>query len=274
MQTHERLVEVEVGVSQTGAHDAVTAFAIGGAAYLVAAIAHETIGHPVMTLLFGGKIQLLTSMGMIGTVNNRTIDLAGPIANLVVGILALNVLHRFPRASAHCRFFLWLAAGFNLFWGAGYLMYCGVLGNGDWLALIRGLQPLWLWRGCLILVGAIAFGLSVRIIAQSRIFVATYGTDTAQAIKRHRQALMLAYLSAGVVACAAAWFNPQGKRIVWEMAAPSSLLAGIGFFLAPISSRIAYPGPPVVIKRSMRWIVACAVMMFVYIATLGPGIRF
>src|SRR5258708_31753859 len=105
MQTHERLVEVEVGVSQTGAHDAVTAFAIGGAAYLVAAIAHETIGHPVMTLLFGGKIQLLTSMGMIGTVKNRTIDLAGAVADLFFGILALNGLHPFPPASAPYPFF-------------------------------------------------------------------------------------------------------------------------------------------------------------------------
>src|SRR5258708_12975784 len=127
MQTHERLVEVEVGVSQTGAHDAVTAFAIGGAAYLVAAIAHETIGHPVMTLLFGGKIQLLTSMGMIGTVNNRTIDLAGPIGNLVVGILALNVLHRFPRPSAPCPFFLCLSPVFILFSVPRYSFYRPVL---------------------------------------------------------------------------------------------------------------------------------------------------
>src|SRR5579863_3649162 len=42
--------------------------------------------------------------------------------------------------------FVLLAIAGNLFTGTGYFLFSGVLNFGDWAAVIRGLEPRWMWQ--------------------------------------------------------------------------------------------------------------------------------
>lgn len=88
--------------------------AIGLLAYAAADIAHHVLGHGGACLALGGRIVLLSSIFVDCTVRGSAIDLAGPFANLAVGLAALALAHHLSAAST-ARLFFALAAGFNLF---------------------------------------------------------------------------------------------------------------------------------------------------------------
>jgi hypothetical protein len=64
--------------------DAATLGAIGVAAYLLADVAHEAIGHGLACLAHPGHITLLTSVYFRCSIRSQLVAVAGPAVNLVL----------------------------------------------------------------------------------------------------------------------------------------------------------------------------------------------
>src|SRR5436309_2789518 len=79
-------------------------------------VSHHALGHGGACFALGGRINSLSSIFVDCSLTGTAIDLAGPFANLALGLLALLAM-RFARpTSASARLFLILVAAFNLFW--------------------------------------------------------------------------------------------------------------------------------------------------------------
>ena len=70
----------------------VTLIAAACAAYLVADVAHETIGHGGACLLLGGKLFLVSTTFADCDLYSRRIDSAGPLAGIAAALLAWSWL--------------------------------------------------------------------------------------------------------------------------------------------------------------------------------------
>ena len=74
---------------------------------------------------------------------------------------------------------------FNLFWGTGYLIYSGAANTGDWASAVAGLQPPWLWRLILVVLGIASYVYSVRVVGVSlRPFVVGDEKNRARQLRR------------------------------------------------------------------------------------------
>jgi hypothetical protein len=263
-------------------HDLLTVAAIGLVAYALANLLHEGLGHGGACLLVGGKPLVLSSMHFHGDTEelsrgaNRLIAAGGTLVNLLVGGIALAALSRSQSVSAQVRFFLWLFAFVNLFQGTGYFLFSGVAGIGDWTAVIAGWPAPWLWRLIMAATGGLAYFL-VMLLAMRRLsrFVGS------QKQGRYRRAVALSivpYLTGSALYIIAGLLNPEGLILVLISAVAASLGGTCGFLWGPQFFRDPDFAPtseePIAIARSWGWIATAAIVAAVFIAVLGPGIRF
>src|ERR1035437_1978782 len=114
----------------------VTVAALGALAFIATDVAHEVVGHGLGLLLAGGRAFILTTTRLIYPTQLpapfwRIFDLAGPIGNLSWAALCLGLQRLIPGAAPRWGLFLWAGSMFALFWEFGYLMKCGVSGQGD-----------------------------------------------------------------------------------------------------------------------------------------------
>ena len=92
---------------------------------------------------------------------------------------------------------------------------------------------------------------------------------------RVRRLVWISWAAAGVIACAAALFDPHGASEVYRSAAPASFLANAGLLLLPGLLR-RYPpasgiaGEPV--ARSLGWLLAALLAAALFVGFLGPGV--
>jgi hypothetical protein len=157
-----------------------TVAAIGVLAFVATDVAHEVIGHGIGLLLAGGRAGTLTTTRLIYPAQLpaplwRIFDLGGPIGNLTWATLCLAMQRLIRPASPGWRLFLWAGATFALFWEFGYLMKCGLSGEGDAMAMIEGLKPSGVWRAMLFLAGLILYGGAIRLLAADLHFVVRAG---------------------------------------------------------------------------------------------------
>lgn len=61
---------------------------IGIFSYVVADMIHEVVGHGGTCLILGNKIELLTSVYFKSRPGSILVDLGGPTASLIFGVLA------------------------------------------------------------------------------------------------------------------------------------------------------------------------------------------
>ena len=172
--------------------DPSTTVAIGLLAYLSTDVAHHLLGHGVACLALGGRINSLSSVFVDGTLTGATIDLAGPAANLVVGLAALAlVVARRPFPRSLC-LFLVLVAAFNLFWFELQLVFSAATKTDDWAWPIRYYGIPNLARYGMIVLGGLGYWLTVRTIGAHLGFPSR---------SRARFAVTSAWIAAGVIAC-------------------------------------------------------------------------
>jgi hypothetical protein len=120
-------------MATSGSRDGVvTTTAIGVLASVLAAVVHEAMGHGGMCLALGGRPIRLTSLFLQCSLQRPLIAVAGPLANLVLGGIALGYARhlRQRRAYPHAQLFWWLLAVYDLFFGLGYLVFSGITGTG------------------------------------------------------------------------------------------------------------------------------------------------
>ena len=251
-------------------NDWITLAAIGVVAFVIADMTHEAIGHGSVFLMMGGKNAVLTTGNLSTDFAGRWLAAGGPLANIIAGGILWFVLRRERSLSVQARYFLWLCMAFNLLFGTGYLMYSGIANFGDWAAVIAGLEPWWLWRAALFVIGVIAYRFSMKIVAYA-------GVDflsTEPGAKADSRIVLVPYFAAGITACAAAFFNPLGPMMILTVGAAASFGAGIG--LALIQRAFPYlpaSAAPARVTRSWGWIGVAAIVLVVFVGVVGPGIK-
>jgi hypothetical protein len=164
---------------------------------------------------------------------------------------------------------------FSLLWEFGYLIKCGLTGQGDAMALTNGLTLGWLWRGLMFVVGVVLYRWALRLISSELHFVLSANVGQ----WRSRLARLLTTLcgAGGLIACAGPIFDPRGRLEMLNSGALSSFASWVGLLAVPslfplyADKDLIAVGP---VGRSIPLILLAAVASVLFVAVLGPGIPF
>ena len=137
---------------------------MGTGAYMLADVVHEVLGHASACLLIGQHITLLTSVYFRSTPGSVITDLAGPLLNLITGLIILTVILKKKDLSTFTHFFLLLALSFNFFWFSGTILQSAFSRTGDWTYIIKKLNVGTLGKPLLFIVGAAAYYYFIKLI--------------------------------------------------------------------------------------------------------------
>jgi hypothetical protein len=253
--------------------------AIGVLAFIATDIAHEVAGHAAGLMIAGGRSGILTTSRLIYGLQLpdpgwRIFDLGGPTGNLIWASICFLAQRRIRRDAPILRLFLWASMSFSLLWEFGYLMKCGVTGNGDWMALIEGLVPAPVWRTLLFVIGLVLDRAAVSLISSDLHFILSANRPE----WRSRLARLLITLcsAGGLTACAGAIFDPRGRIVILNSAAPSSFVSWLPLFFVPMLFPLQRERPSAVhpIGRSVPVLLLAAAVFAFFVAILGPGIPF
>jgi hypothetical protein len=252
----------------------VTLGALGILAYVASMMTHEALGHGAFCVAAGGHNVMLTGWGEacdLHPVPMRIIA-AGPALQFGAGLLAWLVLRQFASGRYMVqRSFLWLYMVCDLFISSSYVAFSGLTNFGDSAAIIAGLSPPWLWRTLLVVIGVVAYYLSMWVAAlELRRIV---GNDSNQ---RLRNFLWVPYLATGLLACCAGALNrTMAPGVALELAALTSFGSGFGMVrLSALQRRMviqtAVRGSYV--KWSLAWVIGAVFTGALFVFALGPGI--
>jgi len=251
--------------------DKLTVIAVSVLACILQDVLHEGLGHGVTAWLSGAHRITLSTVAMQSDIETRWISANGTLVNLVFAGIFWLLLLRPQRFRPVTLYFIVLAMAGNLFTGTGYFLFSGVFNFGDWAAVIQGLQPHWLWRLGLVMLGAASYYASMWIVAAKlRRF---RGKD--QGWHRLRALSWTPYFTDGVLAGLAGLFNPIGLFYVVASALSSTLGANAGLLALPRLVRRwdrSEDEPVEPIRRSVGWIATAAVASLLFIFVLGRGI--
>jgi len=256
--------------------DLLTIVAIAIAATVITDFIHEGLGHGGMCVATGGQALVLSTVHFQCSADTRLVAAGGTLANLVSGSL-FWVAARAARQSTSWRYFFWLRMTFNLFDAGGYFLFSGIGNFGDWAMVVAGWQPTWVWRVALIALGVVTYFLSFVPLSlrELRPFL---GRDSEIRARRARKLTLVPYLAAGILSCIAGAVNPVGPLLILASAAAASFggKSGLAWMWTLLrgprisSSELQMPE----IERSRGWMVAAVLLAVVFIAGLGPGLKF
>ncbi len=255
----------------TARDDRLTLIAISAVACIVQDVLHEGLGHGVTAWLNGAHHLTMSTVALQSDVYTRWISANGTVVNLLFAAIFWLML-----SGSHCyrpatRYFLVLAMAGNLFTGTGYFLFSGILNFGDWAAVIRGLQPHWMWRIGLVLLGLASYYVSMLVVAGKMRPFAGKGESS----RGLRMLWWTPYFTDGILAGIGGLFNPLGLFYVIASALPSTLGANAGMLSLPSmmrrwSSEERQVEP---VRRNAAWIAASAVASLVFILVLGRGVK-
>jgi hypothetical protein len=266
--------------SATGGDDLITVAAIGILAFISTDIAHEVVGHGIGLLIAGGRSGILTTTRLIHepSLPNpgwRIFDLGGPAGNLIWAGVCFLAQRLIRRAAPELRLFLWTSMSFSLLWEFGYLMKCGVTGQGDATALTRGLTPGWVWRVLMFGIGLFLYRGALSLTSSELHFVLS--RNNAQWRSRLCRLLVTLCIAGGLIACAGPIFDPRGRIEMLNSGALTSFVSWVGLFAAPslfpshADKNLIVVSP---LGRSVLTILLAASASVLFVAILGPGISF
>jgi hypothetical protein len=152
------------------------------------------------------------------------------------------------------RYFLWLFTTLNLLQGTGYWLFSGVGNVGDWAQLVAGLEPHWLYRVLLALLGGASYWAAIVLGLRTLNPLLGDGPDR---LERARTLCLVPYLAGGALYVAAGALNPVSPLLVLISAAAASF-GGVSAFawMTQMLRGPGYPpatGEPLVIDRSVVW---------------------
>jgi hypothetical protein len=265
------------------AMDFLTVIALSVLAYTLAVLFHEYLGHGVACLTLGGHLSELGAYYVVcqytgmTDINIRLVALAGPLVSLIIGALGLVVLDRIPTSAAHGRYWFWLFGTINLMTAAGYLLFSGFTGLGDFGTSRDGvlyqISPEWIWRVGLVVLGVAGYAL-VIYLSLRRMDNLIGGEGAARV--RHAQTLALtSYLTGALMSVLVGLLNPHGLVIVLISAAASSLggTSGLAWMTQLMDRKKKSTASPLQLPRNWSWIAAGFAVMLIYGLILGPTVR-
>jgi hypothetical protein len=243
--------------------DRLTVIAISAVAYIFQDVCHEC-GHSVAGWLAGAHRITISTVAFQIDIDSLWAVAAGVLVNLISAALLLLLLLKPQRYKAATRYFLVLAMSMNLLNGTAYLLISGMFDYGDMGQVIEGLQPHWLWRLGLVLVGGVSFYGSIMAVG-----VKLKPFDDQK--RRLFRLVWISYVTARVVAGLAALFTHRGLSLVLISAILGS---DVGLILLPRIMRDwrLSNEPAKQIERSRTWIVIGTICSLTFIFLLAPGV--
>ena len=244
-----------------------TVAAVGVVAYVAADLAHHALGHGAACLASGGRINLLSSVFVDCSLRGSRIDLAGPMANLILGLIAVAAVRAVPRPATRARLFCLLLAAFNLLWFGMQLAFSAATRTDDWAWAMHEFHVAEPARLGAIALGGLAYFLAVGALSRA---AAPFAATRARAMKIMR----VAWIAAGAIACATAALDHDPVSAILRHAAPQSLLVSVGLLFVPAGAARRYVrgNAAGAIAPSPAWIIAAVIMGALSIGFLGPGV--
>jgi hypothetical protein len=245
-------------------HDAFTTISISIIAFVVADLSHEALGHGVAAHLKGAKLIVLSYTYLTSDLRSRLISAAGPLVNLIEGLIALALFRSIRMKAAAASFFIFLLMIYNLLDAAAYLIYSGILNSGDLGVVIAGLPHLGAIRLVMVVVGLTLYATLTLVGARElRHFALERSSLTTPA-----------YFAAIVLNCAAALLNPLGLKYFLISALPTTAGANAGLLAMPaLAERQAGSRlNQILVIRSYPWIIAAVILAAAFIFLIGPGL--
>jgi hypothetical protein len=232
----------------------------------IATLLHESVGHGVIAWLRGDIPTELTSNHLSTLRPDRWLDAGGTLVNLGVGAASLLISRR-AADRANIRYFLWILAALNLLPSAGYFLFSGIFGLGDWYEVILGLPHQAALRIGMSVFGAGLYVMVVRLLA---VFVRPFAPDrpTYNIVGR------FPYYAACLFKCAAGALDPLGLKLFFVSTVPAAFGGSSGLLWANWLMLTSAPELKLVVHRApARWI-AAVVLGICYVVFLGRGIQF
>jgi hypothetical protein len=259
--------------------DLPTVTAIALVAYAASNVLHEAAGHGGACLALGGRPLVLSSVHFdcggeaMSALALRGVAAGGTVVNFIAGALALTVYKRAdPLRKPHAAYFLWLFTTLNLLSGAGYFLFSGVGGIGDWADVAGGAMPSLVWRPAMSVFGGALYFLLARQSAQ---WLRPLVGSGEHSMRRSRLLTIPAYLAGGLLYCVAGLFNPVGPVLIAISAAAASFggASGLLWLTAFLRRGEHLAAPGAALDRSYAWIAAGCAVSVIFVAILGPSIR-
>jgi hypothetical protein len=243
--------------------DTSTLLAIGVLVSIVASLTHEAIGHGMGCLVDNGRITLMTFLVFRCAGAGTIADGAGPIAVLIVGCIAMAMAMAYGLRSrvTISRLFLLNLAATSLFWVGGQAMEEAFNGSDDWGHVAKDLGWSDHWHWILGIIGVIGYVITMRIASHLSKVLAGGRPER----------LLLPYVGAIVSAVALGAFWHGGRMASAYDALLSFGVAPVGYLV--IAKRVGRGDPlPDGITRSVKFLVAVAVIWLVFAATIAQGL--
>jgi hypothetical protein len=232
----------------------------------LATLLHEGVGHGVTAWLRGDVPTELTSNHLSTVHPDRWVDAGGTIVNLLVGAASLFASGRAGNR-ANTRYFLWIFGALNLLPGAGYFLFSGIGGFGDWYEVIAGLPHQAGLRTGMTIFGAGLYVLVVRLLAVS---VRPFAPDR----PNYNTVGRIPYYAACLFSCVAGAFDPLGLKLLFVSTIPAAFGGSSGLMWADSLLPRALPERTLLVERQPAWWSAAVVIGVGYVVILGRGIQF
>jgi hypothetical protein len=261
--------------------DLLTVAGMAAAIYCLSVMLHEGLGHGGACLAVGDRprewgafyFDCDTRLGPAW--KWRAVAAAGSTVNLIVAVIAGFALAITPRDRSTTRLALILTLAVNLFTWAGYFLFSGLTGLGDWgdgrEAVLWRVEPGFAWRAGFAALGLVAYTAAIRLTG--RLLGTVFGgVDGAR--REARRVTITAYLTGSTLSLLIGLLNPVGVFITLASAAASSFGGTAGFWSAPSALPLDGSRPAPRVERNWLWIVGGAAVAAAYAAVLGPSIKF
>ncbi len=247
-------------------HSKTTIISMAVLASAAATLLHEGVGHGVIAWLRGTIPTELTSNHLSSMRPDRWVEAGGTLVNLAAGAIFLWV-SRVSGNRANLRYFFWILAALNLLPGAGYFLFSGIFGFGDWQEVIRGLPHQVLLRIIMTLFGAALYVSMVRLLA---VAVSPFCSrrSTYNTVGR------LPYYAACLFSCAAGIFDPLGVKLLLVSTVPAAFGGSSGLMWADSLLPTQQTERALLVSGAPTWWIAAGVLGLSYIVVLGSGIQF
>lgn len=245
-------------------HSKLTIISMAVLASAAATLLHEGAGHGLIAWLRGDVPTELTSNHLSSLRPDRWVEAGGTLVNLFAGAICL-LLSRAADRRANRRYFLWILAALNLLPGAGYFLFSGIAGFGDWQEVIRGLPHQAALRTAMTIVGVLLYVAVTFLLA---IAVRPFCVDR----RAYNTVGRLPYYAACLFSCAAGALDPLGLKLVLLSTIPAAFGGSSGLIWADAFLAVKPVEHNLLVRRQPTWWIAAAVLGVCYIVIVGRGI--
>jgi hypothetical protein len=207
-------------------------------------------------------------------VESLAVMAGGTLANVAAAALLVVLWRALRAAPPATRYALWLAMTVNLMQAAGYLLFSGTLGIGDWAAILRHFGAGGAARAAMAVTGALLYvGIVCFAVRELRAFLP--GTRAAAAAAA-RPLTLFPWIVGGLLSCVAGALNPIGFVLVAISAAAASFggtsgLAWMGSLAGTTWAPLEPSSKGLDIPRHRGFIAAGLLAAILFIAVMGPG---